>query len=765
MGSQIGTDDGNLYIDTETDEKNESDKEEGMEDEHIELHIEDYDQERFEPKTSAEGADEKHKMGSNLSFSKKRIRSMDNTLDNLEKMQKLNEESHLEMLSYEKGNRGSYDNERHSRWDKDYDVLLDNHPAAKVKRRKTRWSNEDLVSRSLDLLNFTNFVKVFAGATSADPEIEELNSQLLEINQKLNDLVPVNNLLLPKDLDKQMLQSKSKVWKKLIKSRQLIISRLIKKNPTFSFLSKKFNKKIYIPEKEYPDYNFLGLLIGPMGSTRKKMEMETGAKISMRGKGSVREGRASRYNEIRTEADKDEDLHVYIEAHTELSLNAAVKIVEKLLVPVEDSKNEQKMDNLRLLAEMKDKRRIDGKDQKTTHLCDICGQAGHSTTSCPLSASNPGTSKSENFLGDAGCIGVPPFIHPPIPSSIPILIGNQQSNALACSDNKPSEENGLSNLFVGYLPHSVNEDKLIELFLPFGCISKATVIKDKTTGLSKGYGFVHYTDPACAAAAMTRMNGYRINGKSLSVRVAVGPSNTNTSVLPEVNTNFNKLLDNPITASSQGGPSAASWIAPLGSLLPKCHASCSPKSSYRSHANLPSYPAATISQCVSSVIRTDPTVSVLPKSHASLPLKTNFPSYADLLSYSTTAISQGQTVVMRSVGPPVSISPRSHVSFPPKHSFIPNVNLLSYPIATISQEKLDPLNTQGPPASMFPETNASLPLKINFLSKVDVPSYPPAAISQGEPSVINWPDLPGSMREVHTIFPSKKTVLHHNTMF
>ncbi|KAG6515530.1 splicing factor-like protein 1 isoform X2 [Zingiber officinale] len=715
MGSQIGTDDGDLYLDTETDEKNDSDKEEGMEDEHIELHIEDYDQERFEPKTSAEGADEKHKMGSNLSFSKKRIRSMDNTQDNLEKMQKLKEESHLEMQSYEKGNRGSYDNERHSRWDKDYDVPLDNHPASKVKRRMTRWSNEDLVSRSLDLLNFTNFVKVFAGATSADPEIEELNSQLLEINQKLNDLVPVNNLLLPKDLDKQMLQSKSKVWKKLIKSRQLIISRLIKKNPTFGFLSKKFNKKIYIPEKEYPDYNFLGLLIGPMGSTRKKMEMETGAKISMRGKGSVREGRASRYNEIRTEADKDEDLHVYIEAHTELSLNAAVKIVEKLLVPVEDSKNEQKMDNLRLLAEMKDKRRIDGKDQKTTHLCDICGQAGHSTTSCPLSASNPGTSKSENFLGDAGSIGVPPFIHPPIPSSIPILIGNQQSNALACSDNKPSEENGLSNLFVGYLPHSVNEDKLIELFLPFGCISKATVIKDKTTGISKGYGFVHYTDPACAAAAMTRMNGYRIDGKILSVRVAVGPSNTNASVLPEVNTNFIKLLDNPITASSQGGPSAVSWIAPLGS-LPKFHASCSPKSSYRSHANLPSYPAATISQCVSSVIRTDPTASVLPKSHASLPLKTNFPSYADLLSYSTTAISQGQTAVMRSVGPPVSISPRSHVSFPPKH-------------------------------------------------KVDVPSYPPAAISQGEPSVINWPDLPGSMREVHTIFPSKKTALHHNTMF
>lgn len=117
------------------------------------------------------------------------------------------------------------------------------------------------------------------------------------------------------------------------------------------------------------------------------------------------------------------------------------------------------------------------------------------------------------------------------------------------------------------------------------------MIKDKTTGLSKGYGLVHYTDPVCAAAAMTRMNGYRIDGKSL--------------FLPEAN-----LPDNPITASSQAGPSAISWIGPPGSFLPKFHASCSPKSSYWSQAILPSYPTATIPQGESSVIRTGATGSV-----------------------------------------------------------------------------------------------------------------------------------------------------------
>lgn len=113
MGSQSGADDGSLYIDTETDEENEnreyendSDEEDGMEDEHIELHSEDYVRARFEFQTCSEGADEKHKMGFNLSFFKKRIRSMDKTQDNLEKMQKLNEESHLEIQSYEKKEQG-----------------------------------------------------------------------------------------------------------------------------------------------------------------------------------------------------------------------------------------------------------------------------------------------------------------------------------------------------------------------------------------------------------------------------------------------------------------------------------------------------------------------------------------------------------------------------------------------------------------------------------------------------------------------------------
>ncbi|CEJ03890.1 hypothetical protein RMCBS344292_17865 [Rhizopus microsporus] len=52
----------------------------------------------------------------------------------------------------------------------------------------------------------------------------------------------------------------------------------------------KLQEKVYIPSKEFPDINFIGQLIGPRGNTLKGMEAESGAKISIRGRGSVKEG-------------------------------------------------------------------------------------------------------------------------------------------------------------------------------------------------------------------------------------------------------------------------------------------------------------------------------------------------------------------------------------------------------------------------------------------------------------------------------------------
>lgn len=52
----------------------------------------------------------------------------------------------------------------------------------------------------------------------------------------------------------------------------------------------KYKEKVYIPQKDFPEINFIGQLIGPRGNTLKRLEREAGGvKIFIRGKGSVKE--------------------------------------------------------------------------------------------------------------------------------------------------------------------------------------------------------------------------------------------------------------------------------------------------------------------------------------------------------------------------------------------------------------------------------------------------------------------------------------------
>jgi hypothetical protein len=56
------------------------------------------------------------------------------------------------------------------------------------------------------------------------------------------------------------------------------------------------------------------------------------------------------------------------------------------------------------------------------------------------------------------------------------------------------DENDESNLYIGYLPNNISEEELQRLFEPFGRIEETKVIKDRGTGLSKGFGFVKFSD-------------------------------------------------------------------------------------------------------------------------------------------------------------------------------------------------------------------------------------------------------------------------------
>lgn len=179
---------------------------------------------------------------------------------------------------------------------------------------------------------------------------------------------------------KRMNTREYQVKRKLFKQRQTLVEWLSAHDQhyvppaDYKPLGEKKLEKLYIPIQDYPDYNFIGLIIGPRGNTQKRLESETGAKICIRGKGSVKEGRNrhSRHND-----NEDEPLHVLITGESEEQVMAAVDKIKPLLYPVEEVKNEHKRQQLRELAAINGTLRSD-------EMCHHCGQAGHRAWSCPL---------------------------------------------------------------------------------------------------------------------------------------------------------------------------------------------------------------------------------------------------------------------------------------------------------------------------------------------------------------------------------------------
>jgi RNA recognition motif-containing protein len=75
-------------------------------------------------------------------------------------------------------------------------------------------------------------------------------------------------------------------------------------------------------------------------------------------------------------------------------------------------------------------------------------------------------------------------------------------------------------LFVGGLPFSTTDDELNELFAAHGTVASATVVKDRDTGRSKGFGFVEYENDDEGKAAEQALNNSEFGGRTISVAEA-----------------------------------------------------------------------------------------------------------------------------------------------------------------------------------------------------------------------------------------------------
>ena len=245
-------------------------------------------------------------------------------------------------------------------------------------------------NKAMGLVNLPT--KVTALMTNEELVAYAIHVRLEEIGQKLRigDVVPQNRERSPSpppqydSFGKRTNTREIRYRKRLEDERHRLVEGAMRWIPDFRPPSDyrrpiKTQEKIYLPVNDYPEINFIGLLIGPRGNTLKKMETESGAKIAIRGKGSVKEGKG-RSDAVQL-GNLEEDLHCLIMGETEDKVRKAVELVEKVIETastIPETQNDLKRSQLRELATLNGTLRDD-----EGQLCQNCGAVGHRKYDCP----------------------------------------------------------------------------------------------------------------------------------------------------------------------------------------------------------------------------------------------------------------------------------------------------------------------------------------------------------------------------------------------
>jgi RNA recognition motif-containing protein len=76
------------------------------------------------------------------------------------------------------------------------------------------------------------------------------------------------------------------------------------------------------------------------------------------------------------------------------------------------------------------------------------------------------------------------------------------------------------NIFIANLNFKVQEEELREIFEAYGEVESARIISDRSTGRSKGFGFVEMPNAEEAEKAINELNNSEVDGRNLVVKVA-----------------------------------------------------------------------------------------------------------------------------------------------------------------------------------------------------------------------------------------------------
>jgi RNA recognition motif-containing protein len=77
------------------------------------------------------------------------------------------------------------------------------------------------------------------------------------------------------------------------------------------------------------------------------------------------------------------------------------------------------------------------------------------------------------------------------------------------------------NILIRNLSRKITESDIREMFSPFGEISSLNIVMDEKTNTSKGFGFVEMDDPKEAKSAIQALNGKKIDGEKIRVKMTL----------------------------------------------------------------------------------------------------------------------------------------------------------------------------------------------------------------------------------------------------
>ncbi len=100
------------------------------------------------------------------------------------------------------------------------------------------------------------------------------------------------------------------------------------------------------------------------------------------------------------------------------------------------------------------------------------------------------------------------------------LMTRVAKRSLVCFKVIIQKTNKIMEIYVGNLPWSVNDQDLADAFKEFGTVDRASVIVERPSGRSKGFGFVTMNDNSEANKAIDALNGSELGGRPLKVNEA-----------------------------------------------------------------------------------------------------------------------------------------------------------------------------------------------------------------------------------------------------